>query len=126
MTICRFRHIILLYYMTSAIVIARDLAAVARHRVQIAALSLIIAAAMSTAVLALRDILAPITSVWHRARPTVPARSAVPMPAAVPAVLALRGKPATPPDSVSLRARRQHVCHWANCAVSGTTIAAAR
>ncbi len=39
---------------------------------------------------------------------------------------ALRGKPAMLPASAFLRACRQHVCRWANCAVSGTTIAAAR
>ena len=126
MTICRYRHIILLYYMTSATVIARDLAAVVRRRAQIAALSLTIAAVMSTAALALRDILAPITSAWHRARPIARAKFAVPMDAAVPAAPAPRARLATLPASAFLRACRQHVCRWANCAVSGTTIAAAR
>ena len=62
--------------------------------------------------------------VWHRGKAVVlyPTNAA----AIFIAVLALRGKPATPAANVSLRARRQHVCHWANYAVSGATIAAAR
>ena len=126
MTLCRYRHIILLCYMKLAIIIARELAAVVRRRARIAALGLIIAAVMFIAAIALPDTPVSTTSVWHRARPIVRAKFAVPMDAAVPAAPALRARLATLPASASLLARRQPARRWANYAASGTTIAAAR
>ena len=97
--------------MKLAIIIARELAAVVRRRARIAALGLIIAAVMFIAAIALPDTPVSTTSVWHRARPIVRAKFAVPMDAAVPAAPAPRARLATLPASAFLHACRQHVCH---------------